>query len=151
MKANSQTLNRIPVKEGLFTTEHDSIGGPQLVANSCPACGEIFFPKRRICQNCQSPELQEMLLGRRGKIFSFTVVVQRPASSYKGPVPYAFGWVELPEGLRVETLFTGCAPQDLRIGMDVELIIERLHDDPEGREVVCHKFRPALGEAPARD
>jgi uncharacterized OB-fold protein len=65
-----------------------------------------------------------------------------PPSNYLGPVPYAFGWVELPDGIRVETLFTGCRLEDLRIGMAVEMVIETLHTDSEGREIVCHKFKP---------
>ena len=63
-------------------------------------------------------------------------------SHYKGPVPYSFGWVELPEGIRVETLFTGCAPENLKIGMKVEMVLEKLHEDDEGNEIICHKFRP---------
>jgi len=68
--------------------------------------------------------------------------MQRPPGDYLGPVPYAFGWVELPEGVRVETLYTGCRPEELSLGMKVELVIETLHTDSEGREIVCHKFRP---------
>jgi uncharacterized OB-fold protein len=83
-----------------------------------------------------------MELSTRGKIYSFSVVMQRPPGSYQGPVPYAFGWVELPEGVRVETLYTGCPLEELKMGMDVELVIETLHVDSEGRQIVCHKFRP---------
>ena len=134
--------NKIPVKDGLFTCAQDSTSGPQLIASECPSCGEIFFPKRKLCQNCQASDLKEVKLSSRGKIFSHTVVMQKPVSNYRGPVPYAFGWVELPDGVRVETLFTGCELQDLRIGMDVELVIETLYQDNDGREIICHKFRP---------
>jgi len=134
--------NQIPVKDGLFTLAQDSKSGPRLMASRCPACSEIFFPRRRICQNCQSPGLKEIKLGPHGKIFSYTVVMQQPAGNYRGPVPYAFGWVELPEGVRIETLYTGCELDELRVGMDVELVVETLHRDREGREIICHKFRP---------
>ena len=95
-----------------------------------------------VCQNCQATDLEEILLSRKGKIYSFTSVMQPPGSRYRGPVPYAFGWVELPEGVRVETLYAGCDLQELHIGMKVELVIEKLHDNDKGNEVVCHKFRP---------
>ena len=68
--------------------------------------------------------------------------MQRPPEYYQGPVPYAEGFVELPEGVRVETLFTGCDFNDLEVGMDVEMVIEGLHEDEEGNEVVAYKFRP---------
>jgi len=52
------------------------------------------------------------------------------------------GFVELPEGVRVQTLFTGCDPDSLEIGMDVELVIEKLFEDQEGHDVITYKFRP---------
>jgi uncharacterized OB-fold protein len=87
--------------------------------------------------------LKETRLGPRGKIYSFTVVMQRPPEYYKGPVPYAVGFVELPQGVRIETLFTNCNFEDLKIGMDVEMVIEKLHEDEEGNEILTYKFRPA--------
>jgi uncharacterized OB-fold protein len=69
--------------------------------------------------------------------------MQKPPEYYKGPVPYAEGFVELPEGVRVETLFTDCNFDDLRIGMDMEMVVERLQEDEEGNEILSYKFRPA--------
>ena len=68
--------------------------------------------------------------------------MQKPPKYYRGQVPYAEGFVELPEGVRVETLFTGCDFNDLKVGMDVEMIIEKLHEDEEGNEIVAFKFKP---------
>jgi uncharacterized OB-fold protein len=68
--------------------------------------------------------------------------MQKPPKYYRGQVPYAEGFVELPEGVRVETLFTGCGFNDLKVGMDVEMIIEILHEDEEGNEIVAFKFKP---------
>jgi uncharacterized protein len=63
---------------------------------------------------------------------------------YKGPVPYALAWVELPEGVRFETLLTDCNFDALQVGMEVELVIEKLHEDEDGNEVLAYKFRPLL-------
>ena len=142
MGTSSIQKKGIPVKEGLFIPGHDPDTPPRLLACRCSECDEIFFPRRSICQNCQAKSLEPMELSSRGKIFSFTVVMQRPPSNYRGPVPFAFGWVELPEGVRIEALYTGCELKDLRIGMDVELVVETLHHDDDGREIVCHKFQP---------
>ncbi|OHE24617.1 MAG: hypothetical protein A3J94_09030 [Syntrophus sp. RIFOXYC2_FULL_54_9] len=70
--------------------------------------------------------------------------MQRPPIYYRGDVPYAIGYVELPEGVRVETLFSTSDFEQLRIGLDVELVIERLHEDEEGNEVLTYKFRPVV-------
>ena len=132
----------VPVKDGLFTIPSHPDEKPKLLASECPACGEIIFPRHEMCPNCQQRGLKEIQLSGAGKIYSFSIVMLKPASHYRGPVPYAFGWVELPEGVRVETLYTGCDLEELRIGMDVELVIEKLHDNDEGNEIVCYKFRP---------
>ena len=110
----------------------------------CPSCGEIYFPKKPkgICIHCQHQGLEEIELSRRGKISSFSVVMQRPTRYYLGDAPYAYGYVDLPDGVRVETLFTGCDFETLKIGMQVELLIEKLGDDEQGNEIITYKFRP---------
>ncbi|MBU3917432.1 OB-fold domain-containing protein [bacterium] len=134
----------LPVKEGLWTDPATSYGESRLIASQCKKCEEIFFPKQvnGICSNCQNNDLDEILLSTTGKIYSYSVVMQRPPFYYQGEVPYALGFVELPEGIRVETLFTDCDFDDLKIGMDVKMIIERLHGDDAGNEVICYKFKP---------
>jgi uncharacterized OB-fold protein len=137
---------KIPVREGLWAESTSTYEKPQLLGSRCQSCEELFFPRKEIplCACCQSGELEEVKLGRKGKIYSFSVVTQRPPVYYKGEVPYALGFVELPEGIRIETLFTGCDPDSLHVGMDVEMVIEKLHEDEDGNEVMAYKFRPSI-------
>lgn len=136
---------RMPVRNGLWTDPASSGAEPRLIASQCRSCGELFFPKKEngLCGYCQSNELEEVELSGRGEVYSYTVVTQRPSEFYKGEVPYVLGFVELPEGIRIETLFTGCDPGALHLGMDVEMVIERLHQDENGNDVMAYKFRPA--------
>lgn len=133
---------KVPVKEGLWTSDEK----PQLVGSQCNNCGELFFPRRQevLCSNCQSSSFKEINLGPKGKIYSYTVVMQRPPLYYKAEVPYAIGFVELPEGIRVETLFTGGNLDDLKVGMEVEILVDKLHDEEDGTEVYCYKFKPVM-------
>jgi uncharacterized OB-fold protein len=135
---------RIPVKEGLWCEPEDPRGRPRLVGSRCRKCGEVFFPKRdgSLCSYCQGEDFEEIKLSLRGTVYSYTVIMQRPPEYYKGEVPYAIGFVELPEGVRVETLFTGCELDDLQVGMEVEMVIDKLCEEEDGTEVYCYKFRP---------
>jgi uncharacterized OB-fold protein len=135
---------KMPVKEGLWTTPEGQEGNPRLLASRCVRCREIFFPQRQlgVCSHCQSTELELIPLSTQGKIFSYTVIMQRPPEYYRGDIPYAIGFVELPEGVRIQTLFTGCDPENLRTGMKMEMVIERLQEDEMGNEIVTYKFRP---------
>ncbi len=139
----ADNLNKkFPVRQGLFTCASDPIVKPQLIAGKCLDCGEPIFPKPIICPNCQGQKIKELKLSQRGRIYSCTVVMQQPRPYYKGPVPYGLGFVEIPEGIRIETLFTDCDPELLQIGMEVELVIERLYENEEGQELLTYKFRP---------
>jgi hypothetical protein len=135
---------KIPLKEGLWAAAATGDGKPHLIGSQCKACGEIFFPRKdlEICPHCQSTKMEPIQLSVQGKIYSYTVVMQRPPGYYKGEVPYAVGFVELPEGVRVETLFTGCDLESLRVGMDVEMVIEKLQEDEAGNEILTYKFKP---------
>lgn len=137
-------MGKKPIEEELWTVPSSADDKPHLIGSRCRVCGEVFFPKRTygICTHCQSIDIEEVELSRLGKIYSYTVVMQKPPEYYRGPVPYAEGFVELPEGVRVETLFTGCNFDDLKLGMEVEMIIEKLYEDEDGSEVVTFKFRP---------
>ncbi len=135
---------RIPLKEGLWVTP---AGGqlPQLIGSRCEKCGELFFPKKEKgwCTHCYNRSLCDIELSRMGKIASFSIVMQQPGGGfYKGTVPFSYGCIDLPEGLRIETLFSADDFSDLQVGRDVELIIEKLYDDEEGNEVLTFKFRP---------
>jgi len=56
--------------------------------------------------------------------------------------PYGIGLIELPEGIRVMGMLTGCELDDIKIGMDVELVIEKLYQNEQGDDVVTFKFKP---------
>lgn len=115
--------------------------GTVLVGTRCGACGKTFFPKKEVCPECFDGELSEVPLSRRGKLHAYTLSVMGPRHL---PKPYLAAFVELPEGIKLYTLLTGCepAPEAVRIGMDVEMVIEKITEDESGNEVMGYKFRP---------
>ena len=84
------------------------------------------------------------MFGNRGTLYSYTVQAYRPPALFRMDdwAPYAIALVELPEGLRVMGMLTGCRHDEIRIGMDVELTVEPLYRDEEGREVLTYKYKP---------
>jgi len=113
----------------------------QLTGVKCGSCGELFFPKREKCIKCFAEEMEEVSLGRRGKVYSYTIV-HHATPGYTGPLPYAVGAVELPGGIVILSPLTQCDFDKLKIGLDVELVLEKLYDDENGNEVISYKFRP---------
>lgn len=135
---------KIPFAEGMWTTKPD--GGVNLLGSRCPACGELFFPRReKLCVHCQHPTLEAVELGREGKIASYTAVLQSPAGgAYFGPVPYNYGLVDLDDGVRVETQLGG-AFENLKVGMQVKLSVETFYTDKDGNEIERFIFQPVAG------
>jgi uncharacterized OB-fold protein len=88
----------------------------------------------------------EHLLSRRGRLWAWTTQEFPPPSPpYAGPtgaafVPYGVGYVELADGVRVETRLT--ATEGLRIGIDMELVLVPFRTDDDGNEVMTFAFRP---------
>jgi uncharacterized OB-fold protein len=126
---------RVPIREGYFIEDED---GASLLAAKCTSCGQIYFPPRNRCSECYSIEMEGVRLGSKGRLYTYTVV-RMPVNNYKPP--FALAWIELPEGVRVFTQLKDWEKTELKIGMDMDLIIDTLWEDEE-KEVYGYKYRP---------
>jgi uncharacterized OB-fold protein len=71
----------------------------------------------------------------------YTAVLQAPPG-YRGAVPFGFGVVDLPEGLRVVARLTEPDPLKLSAGQAMCLVTELLHTDDDGVDVYTYAFAP---------
>ena len=115
---------------------------PALEGSRCPQCGETFYPPRHICLNCYHEELDAIALSRRGKLWTFTIARMAPPGVLM-TAPYVIAQVELTEGVIIPTVLTDVDPESVRIGMPLELVVEKALVNAEGNEVMTFKFRPA--------
>ena len=132
-------MDSIPVTSGLFEMGADGSG--HLLGGYCPECGYFHFPAGRNCPYCSADGCETRQLSERGTLCLFTTVVNRPPG-YTGEVPFGFGVVELPEGLRLITRLTETEPARLDFGMPMRVTLVPLHVDAEGRQVVTFAFAP---------
>ena len=126
----------------LLTLSASGDGQPHLLGSRCTSCGKVFFPQQALCTACfQEETLQEQPLAPKGKLYSFTIV-ERESLAPKGfQVPYAYGYVNLPEGVRVLSKIVGWAPETLQIDAEVELVLEEIRQNPEGQKVMGFRFK----------
>ncbi len=137
-----------PVHESLYHVTSD--GSPRLVGGRCRACGENHFPCLPTCPYCSHDEVEEVQLSDHGTLWSFTSVLRAPPG-YRGSVPYGFGVVELPEGLRVVTRLTEAHPDRLAIGQELRLVLDDVGTDENDRVVQTYAFAPAGTDAATTD
>jgi uncharacterized OB-fold protein len=141
-----ETKTKVPAVEGWFTLDE---GQPSLLASRCASCGTYTFPKEKFfCGNpaCAGTEFDEVALSRRGRIWSFTDARYQPPPPYVSTdpyVPFCIAAVELAEEKMVVMgqVVGGVTASDLRIGMEVELVLETLYED-DGHQYLVWKWRP---------
>lgn len=128
------------VDSKLFARRPD--GTVEVVGSRCGKCGRVYFPKKKACVDCMVwDDLEEVPLSKKGKLVSYSVS-RDPLRGF--PIPYAFGYVMLPEGIMIYSLFTECEPfeEKLKIGMDMEMVIGYMMTDRYENDIICYKFRP---------
>ena len=133
---------RVPIEAGFFRVPDDPDELPRLLGSRCPACDEVFFPRRLVCARCLFEGCDDVELSTRGRIWTWTYChVPRFGKKDADVGGYGVGQVDLPEGPRVQSILLG-GPDDFRIGMEVEIDLETLRTEPSGEEIVIYRFRP---------
>lgn len=127
--------NTVPISEGAFVVGAE---GGILLANKCKSCGQVFFPKAVFCLTCLNEDMQELKLSRKGKLYSYTIG-HMPSTHFMPP--YAIGFVDMPEGVKIFAPLKMTEDKPFKIGMDMEVVIEKLWQEGD-TEVIGYKFQP---------
>ena len=115
----------------------EALGRHELYVQRCRDCDTLRLPPRAVCPVCLSSAVVWERASGRGTVYSFTVTHQNQAPGFREELPYVLAVVELEEGPRLVTNVVGCAPDEVRIGMAVEVTF-----DDVTPEVTLPKFRP---------
>jgi uncharacterized OB-fold protein len=118
----------------------------RLEGQRCVSCRSVQFPPRASCRGCGGRVLETHRLSGRGTVYSHAEVAQAP----KGfDAPYVVALVRLVEGILVTAQLTDVDPDDVAIGLPVEMVTRRLQEHgPQGYLVYGYKFRPASPRRP---
>lgn len=134
---------RIAVGEGLFRIPEETGGAIALNGSHCEKCGRYFFPRVERCSVCENKDLDTVEMGRKGKIYSYTVCYfPPPGGKYKGYFPYTVGVVALEEGILIPARLVTERSEVLQLDADVELCLDSWRDQ-EDNEIVCYAYRAA--------
>ena len=144
-----------PAIDGWFTTGAE----PALLGTRCTTCTTTYFPPLSnegagFCRNpvCSGEEFETVELSRRGTVWSYTDAQYQPPAPYVSRTdpyePFALAAVELDEGITVlGQVAEGYGVRDLRVGAEVEIVVETLHGTDEG-DLLIWRWKPVteLGE-----
>ncbi|HWU22945.1 MAG TPA: OB-fold domain-containing protein [Nocardioides sp.] len=99
----------------------------RLVIQRCADCGELRHPPGPMCPHCRSLAWDTVDACGTATLYSWVVAHHPRHPAFESP--YLVAVVELAEGTRLITNLVDCAPDDLAIGMPLELVW--LDADPE--------------------
>jgi len=91
-----------------------------------------------MCPNCGSWNVEWAKVSGKGEVYTY-IVAHRPFHpAFADDVPYAVVTVELEEGVRIVGNVVDCGPEDIYIGMPVEVVFDDVTE-----KVTLPRFRSA--------
>jgi uncharacterized protein len=130
-----------PVAEPDSAFFWEGVQADELRIQRCAECGALRHPPGPMCPRCHATKRDHVVASGRGVVHSYVVHHHPPVPGLR--TPYAVVLVDLEEGVRMVGGLLGCLPDDVRVGMPVELDLQRMDD-----ELTLPQWRPA-GTAPA--
>jgi len=115
----------------------EALARHELFVQRCRDCGTLRLPPRAVCTKCLSSAVEWKRASGRGTVYSYTVTHQNQAPGFRETLPYVLAIVELAEGPRLMTNVVECPPDQVTIGMPVEVVF-----DDVTPETTLAKFRP---------
>lgn len=140
--------SQVPLHEGLFTWPATK---PQLLGSRCSQCAEAAFPAQPDCRSCGSRDTAVVELGDQGTLWTWTIQTFLPKQPYLSDEttetfrPYGVGYVEMPGGVRVEARLHPNRPEQLQIGMAMQLDIIPFYTDENGNQKMTFAFSAMAG------
>ena len=125
----------VKTNEGFFTSG-------RLVVQECGDCGNIQHPPEEVCWRCLSMSLQWRDTSGKGTIYSYIVVHNPPAPSFKDVVPYAVVIVSLDDHphVRVVGNVVNCPAREVRIGQRVRAVFDPIDPGDGGQTILLPQW-----------
>ena len=136
MSMQYDTQHPVPMPPILWenTGFWEGIKRHELVFQRCRDCGAWLHPPRPACPKCRSLEKEWAPSSGKGTVYSFVTYLESPSPSFKAP--YSVVLVELEEGVRLVSNMVDIKPEEIYIGMPVEVIFDDIAE-----ELTLPKFR----------
>ena len=110
----------------------------RLVVQQCTACEHTRHPPAPVCPECRSMDADWKEVSGRGKVYTYTTVRRPLAAGQELPFFIAVISLEDSGGLRMISNLVDVRPEELAIGLPVELVWEDMSAD-----LAIPRFRPA--------
>jgi uncharacterized OB-fold protein len=127
VKAQPRTDVLTPVRSRDTAFFWDGTAGGELRIQRCAACGLLRHPPGPMCPSCGATSPDYVVAAGAGEVYSYVVHHHPPMPGRE--LPFVVALVELAEGVRVLGELLDVAPEDVRVGMPVEVTFLPVDDN----------------------
>jgi uncharacterized OB-fold protein len=117
----------LPRPTALSRPHWDGCKEGRLRVQRCRDCGHFVFIPHPSCTRCYADALEWVDSTGRGSVYSYTVVHRAPRPAFE--TPYVVAIVALDEGWHMLTNLVDVAPEDVEVGMAVEVSFRPVSDE----------------------
>ena len=110
----------------------------ELLVQQCSNCKRLRYFPRPACPYCTGEQYGWFKASGKAVLYSYIIVHPPTLPAFQEKVPYPVILVQLDEGVRMISSIVDCKNDDLRIGMPLRVVFDKINDD-----LTLPKFRPA--------
>jgi uncharacterized protein len=129
----------VPRPTALSKPFWDATARHELVLQRCTIDGHYEWTPQVACSKCLNESLEWVAVTGLGQVYSYSVVHRPQGPEFE--VPYIVAIVELDEGPRMLTSLVDIGPDEVKIGMPVEVRFE------DAGDLALYRFGPARRSA----
>ena len=100
----------------------------KLLVQHCNDCNAHIFYPRRDCPECWSQNLGWVESSGIATIYAYSITYEGVEQVFVEDLPIVLAWVDLPEGIRMQTNIIDCDPDSVEIGMQVQVAYKDVTD-----------------------
>ena len=101
----------------------------RLVVQRCSDCSHLHLPPAPICPSCRSDAADWHEVSGRGELYTFTTIHRPVAANQELPFVVAVVALDGAPGVRMISNIVDCVPDELEIGMALEVVWEDMSPD----------------------
>ena len=127
MQPHSESGRPLPRRTPVSAPYFDAAREHRLVIQQCPRDGLFFYPRTR-CPECLGDDWSWETMSGRGIVHAFAIDRVGHDPAQRPRLPLVIAAVDLEEGPRLTMNIVDCSPEDVVVGMEVEVSFEDVDD-----------------------
>jgi uncharacterized OB-fold protein len=111
----------------------------KILWKKCKSCGFLQHKTHLRCLKCKNKDFEEVKASGSCKLLTYTIL-KAPPAEFRDKASYPLGVVEFENGIRGLGQIT--TQNNLRIGMTLKPVYQKICENLEGKEIYAYVFKP---------